>query len=320
MLKNLVIIISGIIVSLVFAAVVQAAGVSIRLSAPKSPTNQNTFDINFVTLDVGNNPITVKCLKKGPGDGGFSQFGGDINLAAGGNSGNCAVTGSVMGSNGSYQFQASANNGSETVTSNIITVDYNTSGPDTPTNYSKEKISSCIYRIKFRTANDGGKTVKVEVYRSENTSFNADGGTRVATVSIGSNTDGSADINSPDCNKEYFFVVRAFDSAGNGSGLVGDSKTVTVTVGTAETSAVSAAIATGGGTGGTGLGDTAEEEDGEVKGEATEEAETTTPATFEQPGEGEDGNLFSARNLIIALAILILAAFGILQYKRGQKA
>lgn len=318
MLKNLLAVTLGLIISLVFVATVHAAGVSIRLGQPKTPTNQNTFDINFVTLDVDSSPIVVKCFKKGPSDGGFSQFGADINLAAGGNTGNCAVGGSIVNSDGSYQFQTTANNGLETVSSNIITIEYKTGGPGTPTNYSKEKISPCVYRVKFRSANDDGKTTKVEVYRSENTSFNADSGSRIATVSISSNTDGNADVNSPDCNKEYFFVVRAFDSAGNGSGLIGDSKTVTVTTTTtsAGTSTVPA-IATGV-TGGDVLGDKSQEKDaGEVMAEATREAEELITPGLD--GDDGAGDLLSARNVIILLAIIAAIVFGILLSKRKQK-
>lgn len=324
MFKNLLKITLGIIISLTFVSVVHAAGVSIRLSSPKSPANQNNFDVNFVTLDTAGNAITVKCFKKGPGDGGFSQFGSDVNLAAGGNAGNCSVTGSVVNTTGSYQFQATAYNGSETVTSNTVSVDYNTGGPDTPTNYSKEKPSSCTYRIKFITANDGGKTVKVEVYRSENTNFNADSGSRVATVSIGSNTSGSADVSVADCNKEYFFAVRAFDSAGNGSGLAGDSKTITTTTTTTTgaTSPVSAIVVPGGGTGGSVLGEKKQgTESGEVKGESTGEAGVSSPSPSSEPtGKGGLGTLLSARNIIIALAFLALIALGYMAFKGRQKA
>src|SRR6185369_9485240 len=97
------------------------------------------------------------------------------------------------------------------------------------TNYSKDKITACEYKIHFRSADDAGKTVKVEVYRSENKSFSADAGSRVGTVATGSNTDNDFTQSVPDCNKVYYYAVRAFDSGGNGSGVTGDSETVVTT-------------------------------------------------------------------------------------------
>lgn len=302
MLKNLAKLVSGLIVSLALATAVYAA-VSIRLEDPKSPTNQNTFDINFVTLDTAGNPITVKCFKKGPSDGGFSQFGSDINLAAGGNTGNCSVTGSILNADGTYQFQVTAQAGADSATSSTVSVEYKTGGPDTPTNYSKEQVSSCVWRIKFRTANDGGKTVKVELYRSDNTSFNADSGTRVGSLSIGSNTEGEINNTVGDCNKTWYFAIRAFDSAGNGSGVVGDSVVKVTTTTPTETVTTGAIPVTGvAGAGGQILGEK-EKAEGEVEGEATASPESVQVAS-PSPTGGEVGpSIFNPRNVIIAIVV-----------------
>lgn len=225
MIKKITAIFAGLVATLLFAGVSFAA-TSVRLEQPKSPTNQNNFTLTFVALDTQGNAITAKCFKQGPSDAGFVQFGSDITLSSGGNTDNCQIDSSILSTNGTYTFKVQANG----MDSNTVTVDYNTSGPGTPTNYSKDHPTSCQYKISFRTADDGGKTVKVEVYRSINTSFNADSGTRVQSIGIGSNTDGSFTDNVPDCNQTYYYAVRAFDSAGNGSGLVGDSETQTTVI------------------------------------------------------------------------------------------
>lgn len=317
MFKNIAKLATAFILLFLIVSRVQAAGLSIRLEQPKSPTNQNTFDINFVTLDTSSPPatITVKCFKKGPSDGGFAQFGSDIVLTpAGGNSGNCPVTGSIITGDGTYEFKAQANG----TDSNTATVLYNTSGPDTPTNYSKEQVSSCIWRIKFKTANDAGKTVKVEVYRSDATSFNADGGTRVATVSIGSNTDGSADVSSPDCSKTYYFAIRAFDSAGNGSGVVGDSVTNVTTITLTASPTTGGAIAVSPGFGSV-LGEKSQgQEGGEVKAESTQEAQTPSPSGAQEEAK-ESGKLISTKNIIAVLVIMAIAALGFFFLARRSK-
>ncbi len=166
--------------------------------------------------------ITVTCYKKGPSDGGFSSF-YTTSLAIPGNTGDCPVS---LSTGGTYQFYVTANE----AISDTVSVTYNgVDGPDKPTSYSKEKLS-CDYKIKFHTADDGGRTKKVEIYRSDKTSFNADPGTRVGTVNIGSNQDGEFLQNlGGECSKEYYYVIRAFDEYGNGSGWVGDSVVVNLT-------------------------------------------------------------------------------------------
>lgn len=227
--------IKALIVSIFFAVIgahsayAAAGDLSVKISAPKSPTNQTNFNVNFVALDLLDRPVTVKCFKKGPSDSGFVQFGSDFNLAAGGNSDNCVVDNSIVNTNGTYQFYVQALAGSDSLDSSMVAVDYNTSGPGTPTSYSKEKINDCTWKIKFTTAPDAGKTVRVEAYRSSDASYNADSGNRFADIAIGSGQNGEVSITVPDCSKTWYFAVRAFDTAGNGSGVIGDSQNVTVT-------------------------------------------------------------------------------------------
>lgn len=213
------------------------AATSVRLEEPKSPTDQNTFNLTYVALDTDNNPVTVTCWKKGPSDGSYSQFGSSTTLPTnGGGSDNCPVDSSVINAQGTYSFYVIANG----VQSNTVSVDYDTNGPGTPSNYSKDHPTSCEYKISFQTANDNGETVQVNLYRSENTSFTADGGSKVQTMNIGSNTSATFTDTIPDCSKTYYYALRAFDNAGNGSGVIGDSETH-VTTSTTTTNGTTAA-------------------------------------------------------------------------------
>lgn len=227
MFKRIATIIAILLIGLFVTVTAAHAAVSVRLQEKTASTNNN-FNLTFVTLDTDGFSVTVKCFKKGPSDGAFSQFGSDIVVSNGGNTNSCAINSSVVTGEGTYEFKvvANNNNGSGDVASNTIAVDVKTGNPGTPINYSKDKIGACDYKIHFRTADDNGKTVKVEVYRSENKSFNADAGTRVASIALGSNTNHDFVQSVPDCNKTYYYAVRAFDSAGNGSGVTGDSETV----------------------------------------------------------------------------------------------
>lgn len=312
-----------IVGSLAIAAQVYAApNLSVRIMQPKSPTNQSNLKLTVVTLDRLNRPVTVRCFKKGPSDAGFTQFGGDLVLAAGGNSVNCETSSSILTTDGTYQFYATAAAGSDTETSPTITVDYNTSGPGTPTNYSKEQVSSCTYKIKVRTADDAGKTVRVDLYRSDTTSFSADVAHRVDQRAVGSNTDVEILNTVGDCSKTYYFVLRAFDSAENGSGVVGDSivtvvtttTTTTTTSATGPTSTPQAAIAVPG-TAGSVLGEQeknqavegATEAQGTTLGEATPSAEKQD---YSKAGKSGLAAFLTFKNLLLAagagIAILIL--------------
>ncbi len=203
----------------VFAAV---GDLVIRLEEPKTPTNQNDFPITFVVLDlVGGRNISVVCNKQY--EGGATTTYDSHTLSAGGNTDSCHVTSDVIKDKGSYLFSVIATAGSDS-TSDAVTVIYNNDSPGDPRNYSKNKISGCTYEIKFTSAEDNGKTVKVEVYRSTDTSFTADNGSRVAEEWMGSNTDRTIHNDVPDCNKTYYYAVRAFSGSGAGSGLVGDQE------------------------------------------------------------------------------------------------
>ncbi len=289
---------------------------TVKIEAPKSPTILTNLKVNFVVLDyAADGAITAKCYFNKDG-GGFAQFGSDIALPAGGGSANCTTNSSIVNGEGTYKFYVGATNSSITVNSAEVTVVYNTSAPGTPSNYGKSRVNVCDYKISFKTADDAGKTVKVEVYRSANTSFTADAGTRVDTVTIGSNTNGSSTTTPPNCSTDYFFAVRAFDSAGNGSGLVGDSVTVTTgttTLASPPAGGSGAAGAIPAGTGGNILGasqgapEGATGASGATLGEATG-SPTPTQETYIPP----TGGLFSGRNLGLgagALAVILLVTW-----------
>ncbi len=307
--------IAGLVFVALTAGSAYAAGLSIKIEEPKSPSNQQTVNINVVTIDVESNPITVKCYKKAPAEVSFTQFGSDIALAAGGNQTNCTTNSSVIPTEGTYQFYATANNGSETVTSSTVSIEYKLGGPETPTSYSKEGVTSCSWKIKFHTANDG-KTVKVEIYRSENTSFNLDSGSRIGTVAVGPNVDSEFTTDKPDCAKTYYYAIRAFDSVGNGSGSIGDSETHTTyttvnpTTTTPGTPGTSGAIA--GGTNGNVLGATSKaspgptEAPGSVLGEDTNPTATPTTETVKPTATSPWSNKPLMFGVAAALGIIVL--------------
>lgn len=203
----------------------------IRLQEPKAYVNTTDLNLKFVTLDIAARPITVKCFKKGPTESAFSQFGADIAVTAGGNSDQCNLA-SVINTPGTYQFKTEAYADTETAVSNSVFFDYQNSTPGTPTEYSKSVLDNhCDYTIKFRTANDDGRTVKVEIYRSTNPAFSANNESLVHSISVGSDQFREVNNSVPDCSQTYYYAIRAFDTYGNGSGVIGDTLVKTVVSG-----------------------------------------------------------------------------------------
>lgn len=286
-----------------------AASFSIILGKPKSPTNKNNFKLTFVagdTQEFGRN-ITVKCFKKGPSDSGYTQF--DVNkvLIEGGNTDYCDVTSSILNSIGSYSFYVTAEVPSEPIlTSQTVTVDYNTSGPSTPHAYSKERISSCDYKIEFKTANDG-VTAKVELFRSETTTISVNSTGRVATLVIGPNTEGEIINSIPNCNIDYYYVIRAVDSSDNVSGTTGDSFTTTTTTTTTTTPTQQALLAGSG---------------SQVAGGATQTEATLSPTGDEASTESATPEVLGTETTkysILKWIVLTVIAFVIFQLLTRKK-
>jgi hypothetical protein len=136
-----------------------------------------------------------------------------------------------MSNQGNYEFYVSAASGSDSENAVSVTVNYDTSGPGTPNYYSKEHPEQCKYIIRFHTADDNGATNKVEIYSSDQKNFDTNNGSRVGTVNIGSNQDGIFTHDRADsCDREWYYVIRAFDVAGNQSDARGDELTKTTIV------------------------------------------------------------------------------------------
>lgn len=267
-----------------------ATNLAAQMMTPKSPYQTTDFNLGFVALDLQNNPVTVQCFLNGSGTPYQT-----VNLAGGGTSGNCNVNSSVIPGSGSYQFHITATNGAETITSPDVSLEVITGGPGTPTNYDRVKSSNCDYQISFVTANDGDKTVKVELYRSTERSYVADATTKIDELAIGSNQAGSFTTTKPVCGDDYYYAIRAFDALGNGSGVASDTRTVTVTTGGGTTTVTTTTTAGGGGAipaaaGGAVAGETT---GGVVAGGGTVEGVQTPEEEAGQTpsGEGQQGEV-----------------------------
>lgn len=200
---------------------------SVRLEQPSSPTRMNDWKLSYSVLDRLSRTPVVTCYVKKPGEGSFVSFDAShTSVKPEGDNYACHIDGSVMSNQGDYQFYVSVVSGSDSENSQTMTVNYDTNGPGTPGNYSKEHPSMCRWIIKFHTANDSGATSKVEIYSSDKANFATDNGTRVGSIDIGSDQGGTFIHDRADgCDKEWYYVIRAYDVIGNQSAHIGDEIT-----------------------------------------------------------------------------------------------
>lgn len=324
MVKVIKILILSLTIFVGMTASISASSLMVRIEEPKSPIGTKNFQIDFVSSDIEGRSVLVTCYVRKPG-GSFTIF-DSKSLPAGGTSGTCQVTENDMGGVGNHDFYVKATAGSDSVTSPTVSVDFDDRSPGTPSGYTRETISSCQYRIKFRTAADEGVTNQVFLFRSDTTPYSADSGTKVSDLGIGSDTNGEFVNTVPDCNKTYFYSIRAFSSSGMGSGITGDPD-ATVLGSSSDTpdGQASEAIATttsqvSSPSGGQVLGD----EDGEVLGdEDAPDQEDTDENQQGIPEEIETGEDVSTRSpwVIIgaigipALLIIIVIALVLRQNK-----
>jgi LPXTG-motif cell wall-anchored protein len=201
------------------------SGLNLRVEQPKSIFNKKDMKLGFVALDINNREISITCEKKGPSDSGFVAFGSTIALPNGGGNGDCTLNSSLLTSNGSYQFKVNAIAGSDSATE-IVNMTLDTDKPASVLNYSKNKVA-CTNVITFRTSGDG-QTQKIQIFRSTNTTFNANSETLVYESAATPNQNIEYIDTLPNCNIDYYYAVRAVDGANNSSLFVADSIAIVI--------------------------------------------------------------------------------------------
>jgi hypothetical protein len=158
-------------------------------------------------------------------DGGsYTAFGSSIDL----NASPCTVqvTGLQFGSEGKFWFKVDVD-GVESETS--VTLD--TTGIGGVFDFGKERSNgNTTYKVHWRNPLDSDYK-KVFIYRGTEAGFDANDSHKVSEASGNPGDTMSWEDNGLDATKEYFYVIRAIDRAGNASGLVGDAGATTQVLG-----------------------------------------------------------------------------------------
>ncbi|NTW14505.1 MAG: DUF11 domain-containing protein, partial [Candidatus Moranbacteria bacterium] len=230
----------------------------VRAEKPEAMAN-GSFTLDFVTLDTDKTgSIGIECQVRKPGESDFTTF-QSMTVQEGGDSGQCSVGAAELPDDGTYVFRVRATSGSEVATSKESSVSYDTIFPGKPKSIDKSYVSSCINRVKLRTADDG-QTTHVEVYRSTSEDFIADATTLVHTAAVGPNATYEYDDTRPSaiCGDKTYYAVRAFDDAGNASPVreedITETNRVTVYEDVTDRGGVTLTPGAAGVTGGTGTG------------------------------------------------------------------
>ncbi|MGI6423584.1 MAG: choice-of-anchor K domain-containing protein [Candidatus Dojkabacteria bacterium] len=233
----------------------------VKIEKPVTPTAKKSFNIDFTAQSTSGETPEVDCYKDAVKFASFTA-----------NSGACPVT---VTESGTYSFYVVATAGGQTEQSETVTVVVDLTSPSPVTGYSK---SGNV--LTFTTANDG-RTSKVEIFRSDKSSFTANASTRLDTMNVSPNTTYTYTDGTAVAGNTYYYALRAVDAYGNVSTLVSDNvvivvkepaTTTTTNVAKTETSEVEGA--------------TDEDKDSaskEVKGE-------TDDSTTQKADEGKESN------------------------------
>ena len=212
-------IVAGLIF-LVLPAKVWAGQLKLALSNPPSDTNKNDFRVYYTYLETENKTATVDLFIKKEGKTDWRQVEDENKTEV---SGYFQLKSSdIYEGEGIYDFYAQAATSDQTIKSQTVTTNFDTSAPASPSDYGKERINSTTFRLNWKNPNDSD-FFRVYIYRSESSAFNADEGTKVGEMGGGREEKMTFSDGSVQEGKDYYYMIRAVDQAGNGSSLVGDT-------------------------------------------------------------------------------------------------
>lgn len=209
---------------LVFSFGVASAATSLVVKIAKLPDyiNYDPFDIYYTALQAEGKPVEIKAFMNKDGQSKF-EFGSSMET-----SGSFTVDGSLLSGDGKYYFLVKATSDGTTVQSEEESVIIDRNAPAPVSDYRKEKIGSKKYKICWKNP-DEDDFKEVLIYRSDKTEFEANHTTQIAGVGGSKNDEKCFEDDVPE-DKDYYYVTRVIDKAGNISGVIGDPEATTVTV------------------------------------------------------------------------------------------
>ncbi|MBA2279038.1 hypothetical protein H0V99_01165, partial [Candidatus Saccharibacteria bacterium] len=285
---------------MVSGATVEAAQYwEVTMSKPAAVLNDESLIVSYqvaTALPDASESFTVNLLVNGVTYG-ASQT---LNNPDGG-AGSFAV---ILPAEGSYTFQVTVNDGSESKTSVLATTTYDETPPASPVLVSKTR-SGDTYTVVVKIP-EGTECGTLQLYASQSTSFSASSLTLVGSQPCAAGQTLTFTFNRP--GSDYFVASRSVDGSGNGSGFAAENVVTVINSGSNTTrastaSSNSSSTSTSGTTGSGVVGSTAAStsDDSEVAG--TNDGEVQPASENEEPkNENEDSNSRTPWLVLIGLA------------------
>jgi hypothetical protein len=205
-----------------FAGIVKAEGLMVKSVDMPGYVNWEPFNISYTALQADGNPVEVKgYIKKDGGD--WKEVGTSTKFAD-----SFKVDSNFLSGDGVYKIHFSAKSGSETADSGEESFNVDFTAPNPVSDYRKQKTDAFVYKICWKNPDndDFNRTI---IYRSDKKEFTADSSTQIAEIGGAKNEEKCFENNIPE-NKDYYYVTRTVDNAGNISSVVGDSEVTVNTV------------------------------------------------------------------------------------------
>jgi len=179
--------------------------------------NWEPMYISYTALEAEGNPVKVKAFIKKDGEG--WQFVGESDKL----SESFEVSRSLYPGDGLYKIYFKETNSGQITPEESFNVDF--SAPSGVSEYRKERKDANVYKICWKNP-DNDDLDRVLIFRSEKTN---EGFSQVGEVGGSKNEEKCYENGTPD-NRDYYYVTRAIDHAGNASATVGDSEVTTTQV------------------------------------------------------------------------------------------
>lgn len=159
------------------------------------------------------------------------------------NSGDFGITNTQITGDTKYFFSATVCDNASNCTTDYTETTVDRVAPPKPTNFSNDKTTDTNHRIRWTNENSDD-LYQVYVYRGDHLGFNADSGSQVATINVTKNTNSEFNNAVPLDGKNYYYLLRSIDKAGNASDVVGDME-ITYTTSTSSTNGPTGTPASG---------------------------------------------------------------------------
>jgi hypothetical protein len=222
MFKKLIKSLPVLVFFLAFAGIVRANGLLVVKSIDMPGyVNWEPFDISYTALQADGNAVEVTgYIKK---DGGDWKEAGTSNKFAD----SFKIDSSFLSGDGVYKIHFSAKSGAETADSGEESFNVDFTAPDPVSDYRKERKDAFVYKICWKNPDDDDFNRTI-IYRSDKKEFTTDSSTQITEVGGAKNEEKCFEDNIPE-NKDYYYVTRTVDNAGNASSVVGDSEVTATT-------------------------------------------------------------------------------------------